>query len=290
MPIAREDRLDGTAGRFAQRTLFAGRAKGALPDARVSMPQRWDEVPEVEATDFTLATVPGLFAERGDAHAGIDAAAGSLDALLELSARHAAEGLGDAPWPPSYRKQEGEPPRVQPSRQRRPDADYDTPEAQAEREKARAALERRLARGAAGGAGSSPTGRRRSTKPLIEIARAAGKAEAMAGLERWQARHPEVVPHLEAADVLVDSMRGRSTTWTRIRVNLEHVPEALRPAQEPLCTMARWNSPAARGEATWWQTLLPPADCSTSRKSLATCRWWRVRPSGSWKSSIRRRP
>jgi hypothetical protein len=68
----------------------------------------------------------------------------------------------------------------------------------------------------------------------VEIARAAAQADALAGLERWKARHPAVVPHLQPADVLVDAMRGRYTTWTRIRVNLEHVPEAERPAQEPL--------------------------------------------------------
>ena len=82
--------------------------------------------------------------------------------------------------------------------------------------------------------GSSAGGRRVSTKPLIEIGRADRKEEALAGLERWKQRHPEAARHLEPADVLVDSMRGRSTTWTRVRVNLEHVPEALRPAQEPL--------------------------------------------------------
>ena len=136
--------------------------------------------------------------------------------------------MGDAPWPPNYRKQTGEPPRVQPSRQRRADADYNTPEAEAQREKARAALEQRFARA------PSPTGRRVSTKPLIEIARAARKDEALAGLERWKARHADVVDHLLPADTLVDSMRGRNTTWTRIRLNLEHVPEDKRPQQEPL--------------------------------------------------------
>ena len=104
--------------------------------------------PTVEPEAFTLATVPALYAERGDPGAGIDEAVGSLEALLELSARDEAEGLGDAPWPPTYRKQPGEPPRVQPSKQRRPDADYDTPEAEAEREKSRAAMERRFARAA----------------------------------------------------------------------------------------------------------------------------------------------
>jgi len=208
-------------------------------DARVSMPLAWEAVADVEPADFTLATVPALYARDGDPHAGIDDAVGSLEALLELSARDEAEGLGDAPWPPNYRKQVAEPPRVQPSRQRRAAADYNTPEAEAAREKARAALERRMERQATDRGGDygrapSPTGRRVSTKPLIEIARAAKKDEALAGLERWKARHPDVVGHLQPADVLVDSMRGRNTTWTRIRVNLEHVPEEIRPAQAAL--------------------------------------------------------
>ncbi len=221
------------------RTVASAYSVRPTADARVSMPLRWDDVGDVEPGDFTLATVPAIVAERGDAGAGIDEAIGSLDGLLELSARHEAEGLGDAPWPPTYRKQEGEPPRVQPSRQRRPDADYDTPEAEAQREKARQAMERRLGRAAEerapfAGTRPTPTGRRRSAIPVIEIARAAKQAEAMAGLERWKARHPAAAAALEPSDVLVDSMRGRSTTWTRIRVNLSHVPEADRPPQEPL--------------------------------------------------------
>jgi hypothetical protein len=120
--------------------------------------------------------------------------------LLELSARQEANGLGDAPWPPHYAKQAGEPPRVQPSRRK---------------------------------AATKPSGRRAPSKPLVEIARAARKADALAGLERWKARHPEAASHLAPADVLVDAMRGRSATWTRIRLNLEHVPEALRPPEEP---------------------------------------------------------
>ena len=199
------------------------------PDARVSMPLDWADVPIVEAEDFTLDTVPALYASRGDPGARIEASVGSLEALLELSARHEAEGQGDAPWPPTYRKQPGEPPRVQPSKQRRPDADYDTPEAEAEREKNRAALERRWA-----GTRPTPTGRRTSSIPVIEIARAARKDDALAGLERWKVRWPEAATALEPADVLVDSMRGRSTTWTRIRVNLIHVAEADRPPQEAL--------------------------------------------------------
>ena len=221
------------------RTVASAYSVRPTPDARVSMPLRWEDVEACRAEDFTLATVPALVAERGDAGAGIDGAVGSLDALLELSARHEAEGLGDAPWPPNYRKQEGEPPRVMPSRQRKPAAEYDTPEAEAEREKARAAMERRFARAAeerGGFAGTrpTPTGRRRSTIPVIEIARAASKDDALAGLERWRARWPAAAAALEPADVLVDSMRGRSTTWTRIRVNLTHVPEADRPPQEAL--------------------------------------------------------
>ena len=194
------------------RTVASAYSVRPTPDARVSMPLAWDEVPDVDAADFTLATVPRLVAQRGDRGAGIDATAGSLEALLELAARHEAEGLGDAPWPPHYRKQEGEPARVQPSKRRAP--------AGVASEKAPAA--------------PSPTGRRRSTKPLIEIARAARREDALAGLERWRSRHPEPAAHLEPADILVDAMRGRSTTWTRIRVNLEHVPEALRPPQEAL--------------------------------------------------------
>jgi bifunctional non-homologous end joining protein LigD len=210
-----------------------------LPDARVSMPLRWEEVPDVVAEDFTLATVPGLYASRGDAGAGIDDAVGSLEDLLELSARDEAEGLGDAPWPPNYAKQAGEPPRVQPSRQRKATEEYDTPEAEAQREKARQALERRMASAAEeraqfAGTRPTPTGRRRSTIPVIEIARAAKQADAMAGLERWKTRHPAAAAALEPADVLVDSMRGRSTTWTRIRVNLSRVAETDRPPQEPL--------------------------------------------------------
>jgi hypothetical protein len=197
------------------RTVASAYSVRPTPDARVSMPLSWDEVADVVAEDFTLATVPALFAANGDRAAGIDGAAGSLDALLELSARHEAEGEGDAPWPPHYRKQEGEPPRVQPSKRRTVDESAG-PGTQA-------------AKGQ-----PSPTGRRRSTKPLIEIGRAARKDDAMAGLERWKGRHPEAASHLEPADVLIDAMRGRYTTWTRIRVNLEHVPEAARPAQEPL--------------------------------------------------------
>jgi hypothetical protein len=225
------------------RTVASAYSVRPLPDARVSMPLAWDEVADVEAADFTLATVPALYAARGDRGAGIDEAVGSLDALLELSARQEAAGEGDAPWPPNYRKQAGEPPRVQPSRQRRASAEYDTPEAEAEREKSRAAMERRFSRaaeeraalgGAARPSTPTPTGRRRSAIPVVEIARAAKKDEALAGLERWKSRHADAAAHLRPDDILVDSMRGRSTTWTRIRVRLSNVPHELRPEQEPL--------------------------------------------------------
>jgi bifunctional non-homologous end joining protein LigD len=161
-------------------------------DARVSAPLFWDEIDSCDPADFTLVTMPTRFAEIGDRHADIDKHPCSLDALLELSARQEKEGLGDAPWPPHYRKQQGEPPRVQPSK------------------------------------------RRISKHPLIEIARAQKKDDALAGLERWRQRHPEAAGHLEPADVLVDAMRGRFHTWTRIRLNLQHVPEAIRPPQEAL--------------------------------------------------------
>ena len=162
------------------------------PDGRVSAPLTWDELNDCRPEEFTLRTMPARFADLGDRHAKIDEHPCSLDPLLELSARQEAEGLGDAPWPPHYAKQPGEPPRVAPSRRRVP------------------------------------------KKPLVEIGHARKKEAALAGLERWKARHPRAASHLQPADVLVDSMRGRSSTWTRVRVNLEHVPEDARPQQEPL--------------------------------------------------------
>ena len=192
------------------RTVASAYSVRPLPDARVSTPLTWDEVPHCDPAAFTIDTVPERFARLGDPWSGIDSAAGSLDALLEQAARDEAAGLPDAPWPPHYEKQEGEDARVQPSK-RRDGSSAKSPSST-----------------------GSGTGRRQSTKPLIEIARARTKAEAMEGLDRWKARHPDVWPLLEPADILVDSMRGRSSTWTRIRLNLEHVPEPRRPAQEAL--------------------------------------------------------
>ncbi len=166
------------------------------PDARVSAPLGWDEVPDCEPGMFTIDSVPPRFAERGDPAAEMDRTAGSLEPLLALADRQKEAGMDDPPPPPAA------------GRASRP--------------------------AAAPGKSSGPTGRRRSSAPLIEIARAASTEEAMAGLDRWRARHPSVAALLEPADILVDSMRGRSSTWTRIRVNLRHVPEADRPPQEAL--------------------------------------------------------
>ena len=171
------------------RTVASAYSVRPTPDARVSAPIDWTELDDCDPADCTLVTMPARFAKVGDRHAGIDDAPCRLDKLLELAARHEREGLGDAPWPPHYQKQKGEPARVRPAR---------------------------------------------AKKPLIEIGRAKKKEDALAGLERWKKRHPEAAGHLEPADILVDAMRGRFTTWTRIRVNLQNVPDELRPPQEPL--------------------------------------------------------
>jgi bifunctional non-homologous end joining protein LigD len=196
------------------RTVASAYSVRPTPDARVSTPISWDEVPDVDPGAFTLRTVPERLRTVGDPEAKIDEHAADLTPLFELAERHEAEGLGDAPWPPHFEKQPGEPPRVQPSKRRAPREGSVPPPAP--------------------GKTTGPTGRRRTKMPLIEIARAATEQEAKEGLERWKARHPEAATHLEPADVLVDSMRGRSTTWTRIRVNLRNVPEGERPAQEAL--------------------------------------------------------
>jgi len=194
------------------RTVASAYSIRPTPDARVSTPLTWPEVPECRPEAFTIDTVPGRFAGVGDPWEGIDESVGSLEPLLDLAAQQEAAGEPDAPWPPHFEKQAGEAPRVQPSK-RRAGAAVPPP---------------------APGKSAGPTGRRKSSMPLIEVARAAGQAEAMAGLDRWKERHPQVWPLLEPADVLVDSMRGRSSTWTRIRLNLRNVPEPQRPPQEAL--------------------------------------------------------
>jgi len=173
-----------------------------LPDARVSAPLIWEEVPDCDPAEFTVFSVPKRFAEIGDPHATMDESRGSLEALLDLAARDEASGLGDAPWPPHFRKMEGEAPRVAPSRAKRA---------------ARTGSERKAPR---------------SKMPLIVVANSQNKEAALAGLERWKARHAEAAKRLAIDDVLVDAMRGQYTTWTRIRVNLRNVPEDIRPNQE----------------------------------------------------------
>ena len=203
------------------RTIAGAYSVRPTPDARVSAPLAWDEVDDVEPAGFTMKTMPGRFASVGDRHAGIDDRACAIDALLELAARHEREGLGDAPWPPHYRKQAGEAPRVAPSR--------------------RAAAPKK-------------TEERQRKHPLIEIARAQKKEDALAGLARWKARHPEAAEFLHPADVLVDAMRGRFRTWTRIRVNLQHVPVEQRPAQEaldPNDQVDDWSSVSEEEKAAW---------------------------------------
>jgi hypothetical protein len=170
------------------RTVASAYSVRPTPDARVSTPLAWDEVADCQPEAFTIDTVPERFARLGDPWRGMDEAAGSLEPLLSLAEQDEAAGMPDAPWPPHYDKQAGEPPRVQPSR-------------------------------------------RRMTKPVITLSRAQLKADALEGLERWKAKHPDVVPHLQPSDVLVDSMRGRAYAWWRVRVNLEHVPDELRPAE-----------------------------------------------------------
>jgi bifunctional non-homologous end joining protein LigD len=200
------------------RTTCSAYSVRPLPDARVSAPLDWDEVADCQPADFTVLTMPKRFAERGDPHAGIDAAAGPLDALLALAARDEASGLGDAPWPPHFQKMQGEAPRVAPSRARRGGG--------AARAGAAASAVSEAAKPAA-------ARRPRVRMPLLVIANSPNKSDALAGLERWKATHTEAASHLAVDDVLIDSMRGRSSTWTRVRVNLRHVPEASRPLQEP---------------------------------------------------------
>ncbi len=179
------------------RTTCSAYSVRPLPDARVSAPLYWHEVPDCEPADFTVLTMPSRFADIGDPHAAMNGEAGSLEGLLELAAKDEAAGLGDAPWPPHFRKMEGEAPRVAPSR-------------------------------AKSAAKKAP----RTKMPLIVVANSPDKDAALAGLERWKSKYADVAGLLAVDDVLVDSMRGTSSTWTRVRVNLRHVPEEQRPPQE----------------------------------------------------------
>jgi len=175
------------------RTTCSAYSVRPVPDARISAPLFWAEVPDCEPEDFTIETMPRRFKKIGDPHAAMNDHAGSLEKLLELAAADERAGLADAPWPPHFRKMEGEAPRVSPSRATR-----------------------------------SP----RVRMPLITVANSPDRDAALAGLERWKSRHGKVSKYLAVDDVLVDTMRGRSSTWTRIRVNLRHVPIDQRPEQE----------------------------------------------------------
>jgi hypothetical protein len=180
------------------RTTASAYSVRPVPNARVSAPLDWDEVSRCDPADFTVMTMPKRFVEIGDPHANIDAAAGSLEGLLDLAARDESAGLGDAPWPPHFRKTEGETTRVSPSR----------------------------AKSAAKSVAVKKAARPPRTKmPLLVIANSHSEEAALAGLERWKEKNPEAAAHLAVDDVLVDRMRGRSSTWTRIRVNLRRVPE-----------------------------------------------------------------
>jgi DNA ligase D-like protein (predicted polymerase) len=183
------------------RTTCSAYSVRPLPDARVSTPLSWEEVPDCDPADFTIFTVPERFAKMGDPHADMDASPGSLEKLLELADEDEAAGMADAPWPPHFRKMEGEAARVMPSR-------------------------------AKSSAKKAATKKSRVKMPLITVANSPDKAAALAGLERWRTKHSDIADLLAVDDVLVDSMRGRSSTWTRIRINLRHVPEERRPAQE----------------------------------------------------------
>ncbi|HEX7842583.1 MAG TPA: DNA polymerase domain-containing protein [Kofleriaceae bacterium] len=204
------------------RTTASAYSVRPTPDARVSMPLSWDDLFASDPLAFTLRTVPAMLAAHGDAHAGIDDAVGSIEPLLELAARQKAEGQVDAPWPPHFEKAAGEAPRVAPSRARGP-------------------------------AAREPRGK----LPVITIARAKLKADALAGLDRWKARHPGAAARLAPEHVLVDTNRGKSSAWYRVRINLKNVPEAERPPPEDpdpdydwKTEYAGWGTEADEAKAT----------------------------------------
>jgi DNA ligase D-like protein (predicted polymerase) len=222
------------------RTTASAYSVRPTPDARVSMPLSWEDFVVANPLDFTLRTVPAMYAARGDAHAGIDAAIGRLEPLLELAARDEAEGTSDAPWPPHYPKGEGEAARVAPSRAKR---------------------------------GSKP---KRPSIPVITIAQAKHKPDALAGLERWKAKYPTIVPLLAPEHVIVDTNRGRATAWYRIRINLSNVPEADRPPQEPPDPDYDWKS-----EYAGWEAREPAEAAPNSETSEASAEDTTAEPSES---------
>jgi bifunctional non-homologous end joining protein LigD len=197
------------------RTQASAYSVRARPDARVSMPLLWDEVGTSDPAAWTVRTSAARFSEKGDAHDGIDDAVGDITKLLEVAAELEAEH-GDAPLPPHHPKGEHEPKRVQPSRARKEGA-------------------------------PKPTGRRKSSKPVLVIAESESEDDAKAGLERWKAKYPAVFAQLAPHHVLIDKMRGRYKTWTRVRINLEAIPEDQRPPQEALDPDAapKWEHPGA---------------------------------------------
>ncbi|WP_419805151.1 DNA polymerase domain-containing protein [Terriglobus sp.] len=245
------------------RTTCSAYSVRPLPDARVSTPLEWDEVMTCDPAAFNVFTVPERFTKIGDPHAAMNEHAGSLEPLLAMAARDEAQGIGDAPWPPHFKKMEGEPSRVQPSKAREAGA-----KAPAKRASKRSSASAKGATGeVAGESGATETpetseaaeipeapkatGRRKSVMPLIAIGQGQVRAEVEAGLERWKARHPAAAALLAEDDVLLDRMRGSAYVWYRIRVNLRHVPEAERPAQEPLDPdddpTRKWREPEAGG-------------------------------------------
>ncbi len=234
------------------RTTASAYSVRPLPDARVSAPLRWDEVITCEPGDFTVFTMPSRFEKIGDPHAEMDQHVCSLDSLLELAARDETEGLGDAPWPPHFAKQAGEPKRVQPSKAKS-DKSFDDQmkegfgthrfrgqSVRANAKGAKATMNAEGAKDAAEGDGDAaetqnaakPKRGRTSKFPLLIVAQSPEKEAAMAGLERWKAKYPEAAQHLAIDDVLVDRQRGSAYIWYRIRVNLRNVPENQRPVQE----------------------------------------------------------
>jgi DNA ligase D-like protein (predicted polymerase) len=213
------------------RTTCSAYSVRPLPDARVSTPLHWNEVMTCDPAEFTVLTVPDRFAKVGDPHAAMDEHAGSLDALLEMAARDEAEGLGDAPWPPHFAKQEGEARRVAPSRAKK----FSDQMQEGFGEHRFRKQSQRKAAAPDTSPDSTPVKPKRAARvpkmPLVIVAQSPDRSAAEAGLERWKAAHPEAATHLAVDDILVDRMRGSAYVWYRIRVNLRHVPEVLRPTQ-----------------------------------------------------------